>query len=569
MLLFAAFVGGWTLQQPAARSAPRTFVETYSSPAFAAPQPLPPRRPSWFSVPPPHRAAAARRWSFGVRVAGSYQPIGEGDFASNWQYKDESGNPERVAWIERRLPGVASEALTNEVPEMLIWSPSEIEKRLKVLEDAFPGHDLAKVLSEHPNIIWGAPYLRDAMDHLGALFPNITLEELMPPCRIPTIADVPHPFTYPGVLDWEVPYTDPGLMGNYSVKAELVDAMEASNANIFGLWKEDVEALERFQGASERATLAFETRALFLQEYYGLEQFKRFYADDVFGETVGHVGEWVKKHPGYDTYMDEKLDGYEGRGILYYRTLTPLEKEELMVRARDEGYFYGNLEGEGEEDEEDLWADDEAEAGAEGGDNDEEDEDDREALEVMLHMAFTFEARAGFLEKHYGVGAYRGDVVRRVRRETAGTADEFLARYPGYSQHLDRCLLEYYSGDNGEEPLEPARLAGLSVDEKEDAFVAAMRERNRLLVEQQRAELQLERPILPPIVKAKAQRSRVEYERELAEEQARRVEALTDEDVEAHQEAYEQYVDERFAPFYDATGEPVRDLPDWRPEDPR
>eukprot|EP00952_Eustigmatos_sp_NYUAD-ZCMA_P012344 49661-Eustigmatos_ZCMA.PRE.1 len=88
------------------------------------------------------------------------------------------------------------------------------------------------------------------------------------------IGNCPRAVEYPGRLEHELPYLDPGLMGNYSVRGDLIDAMRKSQHMVFGLWKEDVEALERFVSALRRATLAFETRVQFLREHYGDHQFQ-------------------------------------------------------------------------------------------------------------------------------------------------------------------------------------------------------------------------------------------------------------------------------------------------------
>jgi len=209
------------------------------------------------------------------RTNQKFRPLNSDDFAANHRFVDTSGNPEKKSVIAALLPGVKLDKLCKEVPDVLLWSSEELSARVEVLKEAMPGHDVIKAISEAPTILIGTPYLKKALERLAELFPGKTLEELLPRYMDATLGTAPRALEYPKRLDWEVPYLDPGLMGNYSVKAELVQAMRDSQHLVFGLWKEDEEALTKFVAAVRRAVLAFETRVFFLQHHYPKAHFER------------------------------------------------------------------------------------------------------------------------------------------------------------------------------------------------------------------------------------------------------------------------------------------------------
>ena len=271
---------------------------------------------------------------------------------------------------------------------------------------------------------------------------------------------------------------------------------------------------------------------------------------------MGFVDDWAKKHPGYDGYMDEKLAGYQNMESFRLKRLPIAEKEELLIQARAEGVlgpdgaYRGHSlalpagarregEGGGEEggEEDDGWDDlddvvDEGE-GEEGG------KEDDEFVEAMQQALWVFEVRAGFLERLVGQEAYRNEFIRRVRQETAGSAEEFLERYPAYGGHLSEVLDGW--GEIGTEQWE-----GISVDDKEDQMVEMLKVRGRAMVYVQSKMASFRPPAIPPVLTERAVESREEARAKLAAEEVEKLEALSDEEVKRHWAAYEAYVVRRF-----------------------
>lgn len=490
-----------------------------------------------------------------------FRPVRPEDFAQNHQPVDRSGNPEKRAAIAAVLPGVDLDKLCKEVPDALLWSDKELRARLSVLAEAMPGHDPVAAVSDSPTILVGAPYLKKALEQFAEWFPGKALPELLPRYPDSSLGTAPRSLTYPARLDWELPYLDPGLMGNYSVQGDLVDAMRRSQHLVFGLWEEDEQALERFANATRRAVLAFETRVFFLRDYYAPEHFERYYADDLFGETVGFVEDWAKKHPPYEAHLDEKLTGYQGLETFRLKRLPVAEKEELMIQARAEGVLgpdgaflgpraallpVGVGAGAGAEDEEedDGWDDlddgaDELAQGkpqAGGGAGTELDEF---AL-AMRQALWVFEARVGFLERYYGTETYRNDVIRRARAETAGNAEEFVERYPEYEAHLHEVL-------DGWQRVTAPEWEQVHIDAKEDQLVALLQARGRAMVTVQRQMMGVRAEPVPAVMRERAAgASREEARARLAAEEEARLESLSDEEVKRHWAAYESYVKQRF-----------------------
>ncbi|GAB5032528.1 Hypothetical protein NocV09_00902190 [Nannochloropsis oceanica] len=488
------------------------------------------------------------------RTNQNFRTLTADDFAANHRVVDNSGNPEKRAEIAAALPGVNLDKLCKEVPDVMLWSPAELAARMAVLAEAMPGEDLIKCVSQAPTILTGTPYLKKTLAQFAEWFPGKTLAELLPRCADATLGTAPRSFEYPKRLGWEVPYLDPGLMGNYTVETELVQAMKESQHLVFGLWKEDGEALEKFVKAVRRAVLAFETRVFFLRDHYPRAHFERYYADDLFGESVGFVDEWAKKHPGYDSYMDEKLAGYENMEFFRLKRLPIAEKEEMLIQARAEGMLgpdgayrgrsmalpAGARGEEGAEEgaeEDDGWDDleDVVDETEEGGAED----DDDEFVEAMQHALWVFEVRAGFLERLVGQEAYRNELIRRVRQETAGSAEEFLERYPAYGGHLSEVL-------DGWGEIEAELWEGVNVDDKEDQMVEMLKARGRAMVYVQNKMASFRPPTIPPVMTERAVESRVEARAKLAAEELEKLEALSDEEVKRHWEAYEAYVMKRF-----------------------
>jgi hypothetical protein len=522
-----------------------------------SPAPEPRRRGFWG-----RRASASAGLALAASTSPSgpqgFRPVTPEDFAQNYQPVDTSGNAEKRAAIAAVLPGVHLDKLCKEVPDALLWSDTELRARLAVLAEAMPGQDLVKAVSEAPTILVGAPYLKKALEQFGTWFPGKTLAELLPRhgSLESSLGQAPRSLTYPKRLDWELPYLDPGLMGNYSVQGDLVEAMRRSQHLVFGLWEEDEQALGRFVNATRRAVLAFEARVFFLRDYYAPEHFERYYADDLFGETVGFVEEWAKKHPAYESHLDEKLTGYQGLETFRLKRLPVGEKEELMIQARAEGVlgpdgaYLGpraaalpvGLGGEGEE-EDDGWDDlddgaEELQAAADEAEAEEEDED--EFALAMRQALWVFEVRAGFLERHYGTTAYRNDVIRRARGETAGSAEEFVARYPSYAAHL-HAVLDGWRGVTAVEWEE------VHVDAMEDQAVAMLQARGRAMVTVQRGAASVRPEPIPPAMTERAAGASREAERaRLAAEEEAALEKLSDEEVKRHWMAYEEYVKKRF-----------------------
>lgn len=488
-----------------------------------------------------------------------FRPVSPDDFAHNYQPVDRSGNPEKRAAIAAVLPGVDLDKLCKEVPDALLWSDQELRARLAVLAEAMPGHDLVGAVSESPTILVGAPYLKKALDQFAAWFPGKALPELLPRYPDSSLGTAPQSFSYPARLDWELPYLDPGLMGNYSVQGELVEAMKRSQHLVFGLWEEDEQALEKFANATRRAVLAFETRVFFLRDYYAPEHFERYYADDLFGETVGFVDEWAKKHPAYEAHLDEKLTGYQGHETFRLKRLPVAEKEELMIQARAEGVlgpdgaYLGaraallpvGMGIDGEEDEDDGWDDlddgaDELSAQQKPPGKGQAGEELDEFALAMRQALWVFEARVGFLERYYGPETYRNDVIRRARAETAGNAEEFVGRYPEYEAHLHEVL-------DGWQAVTAAEWEQVHIDAKEDQLVALLQARGRAMVMVQRQTAGVRAPPVPAVVRERAAgASREEARARLAAEEEARLEGLSDEEVKRHWAAYESYVKQRF-----------------------
>jgi hypothetical protein len=210
------------------------------------------------------------------RTNQNFRTLNADDFAANHRVVDISGNPQKRAELAAALPGVNLDKLCKEVPDVLLWSPAELAARMAVLAEAMPGEDLIKCVSQAPTILIGTPYLKKTLAQFAEWFPGKTLAELLPRCADATLGTAPRSLEYPKRLEWEVPYLDPGLMGNYTVKTELVEAMKESQHLVFGLWKEDGEALEKFVKAVRRAVLAFETRVFFLRDHYPRAHFERY-----------------------------------------------------------------------------------------------------------------------------------------------------------------------------------------------------------------------------------------------------------------------------------------------------
>lgn len=210
------------------------------------------------------------------RTNQNFRTLTADDFAVNHRVVDTSGNPEKRAEIAAALPGVNLDKLCKEVPDVMLWSPAELAARMEVLAEAMPGEDLIECVSQAPTILTGTPYLKKTLAQFAEWFPGKTLAELLPRCADATLGTAPRSLEYPKRLGWEVPYLDPGLMGNYTVETELVEAMKESQHLVFGLWKEDGEALEKFVKAVRRAVLAFETRVFFLRDHYPLAHFERY-----------------------------------------------------------------------------------------------------------------------------------------------------------------------------------------------------------------------------------------------------------------------------------------------------
>lgn len=399
-----------------------------------------------------------------------------------------------------------------------------------------------QALSEFPDLLSTVDYLKEALKVLAEKFPGKTLPELLPNYMPGNLGNCPRPFSYPAELDWDVPYLDPGLMGNYSVEEGLIQAMKDSQHLVFGLWKEDVQALKTFVAATKRATLAFETRVEFLREYYGDEQFTSYYGSDLFGETMGHVGDWIKKHPGYENYMAQKLEGFQKYDVESVMELTPFEKEELMVKARAEDFFEREMEMEDEEDDDgwDAVEDEEEEKkAAEEAEGQQMEEEEDEFEQAMVQALWTFEVRAGFLELIYGTERFRTEISRRIRAETAGSAVEFAERYPDYIKHLEHELDGYDS-----KPKEFWKR--VDTDMKEDVFVEAMMFRSKALMAMHRETAHLVEEELPAVLEERATESREEYINQLDEEELERLESLSDEEIQKHYKAYEAYLQKRF-----------------------
>lgn len=273
----------------------------------------------------------------------------------------------------------------------------------------------------------------------------------------------------------------------------------------------------------------------------------RYYADDLFGETVGFVEDWAKKHPGYESYMDEKLAGYQSMETFRLKRLPVGEKEELLIQARAEGVLgpdgsyrghslvLGTGSGE-EEDEDDGW--DDLEDGAEEEEEGEGEGDD-DLVEAMQQALWVFEVRSGFLERLVGKEAYRSEMIRRVRKETAGSAPEFLDRYPMYGDHLNEVL-------DGWGEITTEEWKCVDIDNKEDQMVEMLKVRGRAMVYVQSKMATFRPPSVPPVLTERATQSREEARAKLAEEEEARLESLSDEDVKRHWEAYEAYVVKRF-----------------------
>ncbi len=482
------------------------------------------------------------------RTNQNYRTLSPEDFAANRHEVDKSKNPEKRAEIAAALPGVNLDKLCKEVPDVLLWPPAELAARMAVLAEAMPGEDLVKAVSQAPTILIGTPYLKKTLEQFAKWFPGKTLSELLPRYTDSTLGTAPRSFEYPKRLEWEVPYLDPGLMGNYTVKTELVEAMKRSQHLVFGMWKEDEEALANFVKAMRRAVLAFETRVFFLRDHYPREHFERYYADDLFGETVGFVEDWSKKHPGFDAWMDEKLAGYQNMETFRLKRLPVGEKEELLIQARAEGVLGpdgaymgralpGSSGAEEEDDEDDGWEDLEDEAASlEGGA--EEDGDD-EFVQAMQQALWVFEVRAGFLERLVGTEAYRNEMIRRVRKETAGSAEEFLARFPQYAEHLHEVL-------DGWGEISSQEWEKIHVDDKEDQLVEMLKVRGRAMVSVQTKMAAFRPPLIPPTLTERAVESREEARAKLAAEEEAALEKLSDAEMKKHWEAYEAYVLKRF-----------------------
>ena len=489
-----------------------------------------------------------------------YRTVSPDEFAANYQPEDRSGNAEKRAAIAAVLPGVDMNKLCKEVPDVLLWPDAELRARLAVLAEAMPGHDLVQAVSESPTVLAGAPYLKKALEQFATWFPGKTLPELLPShgSLESPLGTAPRGMAYPGRLEWELPYLDPGLMGNYSMQGDLIEAMRRSQHLGFGLWEEDAQALGRFVNATRRAVLAFEARVFFLRDHYAPEHFERYHADDLFGETVGFVEEWVKKHPGYEGHLEEKLAGYQGLEAFRLKRLPVGEKEELMIQARAEGVlgpdgaFLGaraalppaglGLGGNGEEEEEDGWddLDDGAEELQRSRDAAEAEGEDDEFARAMRQALWVFEVRAGFLERLLGTTAYRNEVIRRVRQETAGAAEEFAGRYPAYETHLHAVL-------DGWQGVTAAEWAEIHIDAKEDQAVALLQARGRAMVDVQRGTAMLRAEAIPTALLERAEGASREAERaRLAAAEEAALEALSDEEVRRHWVAYEEYVKKRF-----------------------
>lgn len=262
---------------------------------------------------------------------------------------------------------------------------------------------------------------------------------------------------------------------------------------------------------------------------------------------MGFVEDWAKKHPGYEPYMDEKLAGYQSMETFRLKRLPVGEKEELLIQARAEGVLgpdgsyrghslaLGTGSGE-EEDEDDGW--DDLEDGAEEEEEGEGEGDD-DLVEAMQQALWVFEVRSGFLERLVGKEAYRSEMIRRVRKETAGSAPEFLDRYPMYADHLNEVL-------DGWGEITTEEWKGVDIDNKEDQMVEMLKVRGRAMVYVQSKMATFRPPSVPPVLTERATESREEARAKLAEEEEARLESLSDEEVKRHWEAYEAYVVKRF-----------------------
>jgi predicted urease superfamily metal-dependent hydrolase len=152
--------------------------------------------------------------------------------------------------------------------------------------------------------------------------------------------------------------------------------------------------------------------------------------------------------------------------------------------------------------------------------------------------------RTGYLEVLFGSEVYSDEIVRRARQETAGTAAEFVGRYPGYDEYLTAAL----DGWDGREAQE---WAGVGVDEREDMVVECLKARGRGFIEAQEYERDNPEPSFPAVMFERATESREEAREAFSREEREKLEELTDEELRKHWAAYEQYVKERFPDMFE------------------
>ena len=366
------------------------------------------------------------------------------DWVHTWKPDDQSGNPERFAWLHSLLPSVNLKELTEAVPHVLFWSEEEILSKVNFLKENLEGYDIERIISDSPTLL-------NDVDKLRGVFAKI--KELCPGRRIRDMFPL-GPFSNENPLrqwgnEWREPYSslvrgpyaDPGLM-NYEMSEFEFNAIKSFPA--FGSYAKDRKAMVRFKDALERSILAFEVRVTFLREHYGEEQFQRYHADGLYEDVVGEIDDWCTTHPGYEPYLEEKLNGYDGKDMIHYRTLSAIEKESTYLTAYNNGW--GRIIDTQLADDEDL-DDDEIAAKQSGMDKrlEEFTEEEIERMdaeqEELLQRAWQFELRTGYIKEQMDDNTFKTSVGRDINTLAFAHIDEFLKRYPGYdawlSTHLD------------------------------------------------------------------------------------------------------------------------------------
>lgn len=361
------------------------------------------------------------------------------EWVQQWKPSDESGCPEKMAWLGKVLPGVNVQQLVEAVPHVLFWSEDQLLEKIKFLEENLEGYEINRVLADSPSLLGRVDHLREVFKMLKEMFPDKKVVELFP--RGPFSEE--HPMREWG-REWQepystlvrLPYADPGLM-NYNMQE-----FEEVTMNSFPAWgsrEEDRQEMVKFKKALERGIAAFELRVNFLREHYGEDQFQRYHADGLYEDVVGQIDEWINTHPGYESYLEDKLNGYDGKDLMYYRALTPIEKEDLYVAAYREGWGRDNID---EEEEEELDLDDDEIAAKKGlGGNaqvagpelSEEEKEEMEEMERALKaQAWQFELRTGYMKEQMEEETFRRTLGRDVNGLALGDIQDFLKQFPGY-----------------------------------------------------------------------------------------------------------------------------------------